>query len=104
MIFVYDHLAMDSLKWLALALLLSGCGWTRPARDTLLTLTTDLRVSAKNDHGMTIDYDPAEIDSASLEPIANKEASRYGKTARAGALMVSRSPRVNQQHFEFVDP
>jgi hypothetical protein len=91
------------LRWIAVALLLSGCGWTRPARDALLTFATDYRVCASNPHGMTIDYNPAHIDEATLAPIAEKEASRYGKTARPGALMVSHSPRVNQQFFEFVD-
>ena len=90
-------------RWIALSLLLSGCGLPRPARDALLTLGTDYHVSATNPHGMTIDYDPAHFDGATLESIAEKEAGRYGKTARPGALMVSHTPRVNQQFFEFVD-
>lgn len=94
---------MRWLRWIAVALLLSGCGWTRPATNALLTIANDYRVSAKNPDGMTIDYDPAHIDGTTLEPIAEREASRYGKTARPGALMVSHSPRVNQQFFEFVE-
>jgi hypothetical protein len=94
---------MRRLTWIVVVVLLSGCGWTRPAREALLSFATDYHVCASNSHGMTIDYDPAHIDDATLAPIAEKEANRYGKTARPGALMVSHSPRVNQQFFEFVD-
>jgi hypothetical protein len=91
------------LKWISVTLLLCSCSWTRPAREDLLTLATDYRVSSTNPHGMIIDYDPADISGDALAPIAEKEAGKYGKTARAGALMVSHTPRVNQQFFEFVD-
>jgi len=94
---------MHWLKWLAVAVLLSGCGWMRPARDALLTFASTYHVSSKSPQGMTIDYDPREIDGPAVETIAEREAGRYGKTARTGALMVSRNPRVNQQSFEFVD-
>lgn len=81
----------------------TGCGWTRPAREALLTLATDYHITSRSDQGITIDYDPASIDGTSLAPIAEREAHRYGKTARPGPLMVSHHPRVNQQHFEFID-
>lgn len=84
-------------------LLTTSCGWTKPAREAFLTLATDYHISSRSDQGITIDYDPASIDGTILKPIAEREAHRYGKTARPGPLMVSHSPRVNQQHFEFVD-
>ena len=94
---------MPWLTWFSIVLLLSSCSLPRPAREVLLTLGTDYHVSSTNPHGMTIDYDPADFDGATMASIAQKEAGRYGKTARPGALMVSHSPRVNQQFFEFIE-
>lgn len=94
------------INWTAAALFLisgAGCSIPRPARDALMNLATDYRISSRSQQGITIDYDPVSIDRASLEPIAQREARRYGKTARPGALLVARRPRMNQQHFEFVE-
>lgn len=94
------------IHWPAIAVLLltgAACSIPRPARDALVNMATDFHISSRSQQGITIDYDPVSIDRASLEPIAEKEAQRYGKTARPGALLVARRPRMNQQHFEFVD-